>query len=304
VQLRYEIAAMVENEYVIMEITKGIYGLPQAGKLSDISSPVDECLEQETAMLLQHAKQSSRVALSVALDDGLKRASSRTSSNTRPIHYELQPSTAELALIYDVRQMSLISVAHKTSPDLVVLRESTLGWKAGRGVAYLRRKEYMQVLQNVRYSMDEFGLGDKILPRNAMNLARAATNPYLMEIDGWLFDGSYNSEIGPICNDPVDDTSCNTGNRVEMVKGKPRIVFYCKHLAGVNAKSEALMSYGDPYWQLPCNWIHLSNTQKSYLKEKSTFESSLVDYAEERWAFHKTELSPAEEELIRKFEVH
>lgn len=34
VQLRYDIAAMVQNDYVIMEITKGIYGLPQAGKLA------------------------------------------------------------------------------------------------------------------------------------------------------------------------------------------------------------------------------------------------------------------------------
>ena len=34
VQIRYNISSKVENEHVIMEITKGIYGLPQAGKLA------------------------------------------------------------------------------------------------------------------------------------------------------------------------------------------------------------------------------------------------------------------------------
>jgi hypothetical protein len=34
IQERYNIASMVHNGYVIMEISKGIYGLPQAGKLS------------------------------------------------------------------------------------------------------------------------------------------------------------------------------------------------------------------------------------------------------------------------------
>ena len=34
VQQRYNIADMVHNDHVLMEISKGIYGLPQAGKLS------------------------------------------------------------------------------------------------------------------------------------------------------------------------------------------------------------------------------------------------------------------------------
>ena len=34
IQARYNIASMVHNGYVLMEISKGIYGLPQAGKLA------------------------------------------------------------------------------------------------------------------------------------------------------------------------------------------------------------------------------------------------------------------------------
>ena len=34
IQQRYNIACMVHNDYILMEISKGIYGLPQAGKLS------------------------------------------------------------------------------------------------------------------------------------------------------------------------------------------------------------------------------------------------------------------------------
>ena len=34
IQERYNTSAMVHNGYILMEISKGIYGLPQAGKLS------------------------------------------------------------------------------------------------------------------------------------------------------------------------------------------------------------------------------------------------------------------------------
>jgi hypothetical protein len=34
VQLRYNIAHLIHNDYIIMEVSKGIYGLPQAGKLA------------------------------------------------------------------------------------------------------------------------------------------------------------------------------------------------------------------------------------------------------------------------------
>ena len=34
VQDRYNIADMVHNGWILMEISKGIYGLPQAGKLA------------------------------------------------------------------------------------------------------------------------------------------------------------------------------------------------------------------------------------------------------------------------------
>jgi hypothetical protein len=128
--------------------------------------------------------------------------------------------------------------------------------------------------------------------------ARASTNPYLMQIDQWLFDGSNNFEIGPKINDPIFDHLVNTGHRIEMVGDQPQIVYYCKHTLWVNAKTEALMSYGDPYWTLPCNWYFLNDAQKSYLKEKDTFDSTLVDIAEERWAYHKQEMLPVEEDLI------
>ena len=74
VQLRYEIAAMVENEYVIMEITKGIYGLPQAGKLAQdrlvqhlAGHGYNQCIN--TPCLFVHA--SNGVAFTLVVDDFL-----------------------------------------------------------------------------------------------------------------------------------------------------------------------------------------------------------------------------------------
>ena len=74
VQLRYEIAAMVENEYVIMEITKGIYGLPQAGKLAQdrlvqhlAGHGYNQCTN--TPCLFVHA--SNGVAFTLVVDDFL-----------------------------------------------------------------------------------------------------------------------------------------------------------------------------------------------------------------------------------------
>ena len=74
VQLKYEIAAMVENDYIIMEITKGIYGLPQAGKLAQdrlvkhlMGHGYNQCVN--TPCLFVH--NSNGVAFTLVVDDFL-----------------------------------------------------------------------------------------------------------------------------------------------------------------------------------------------------------------------------------------
>ena len=74
VQQRYNIAGMVHNGYVLMEISKGIYGLPQAGKLAQdrlvahlANNGYIQCVN--TPCLFVH--QSNGVAFTLVVDDFL-----------------------------------------------------------------------------------------------------------------------------------------------------------------------------------------------------------------------------------------
>ena len=141
----------------------------------------------------------------------------------------------------------------------------------------------------VRYSKNLNGLGDVCLPNTELNRARTQTNAYLLNIDGYLFDGSSGSEIGARYNDPVLDHLVNTGAKVIFVgpnEDIPQVEFYCKHTNGVDAKSEGFVSYGDEYWSLPVNWIHLNREQQNYLKAKPTFNYTRVEHAEIKWSKH------------------
>jgi hypothetical protein len=80
VQERYNIAGMVHNGYVLMEISKGIYGLPQAGKLAQdrlvahlAKHGYTQCVN--TPCLFIH--QSNGVAFTLVVDDFLIKYSDR-----------------------------------------------------------------------------------------------------------------------------------------------------------------------------------------------------------------------------------
>ena len=80
VQERYNIASMVHNGYVLMEISKGIYGLPQAGKLAQdrlvahlAKNGYIQCVN--TPCLFVH--QTNGVAFTLVVDDFLIKYSDR-----------------------------------------------------------------------------------------------------------------------------------------------------------------------------------------------------------------------------------
>jgi hypothetical protein len=84
VQERYNIASMVHNGYVLMEISKGIYGLPQAGKLAQdrlvahlAKNGYIQCVN--TPCLFIH--QTNGVAFTLVVDDFLIKYSDRKDVN-------------------------------------------------------------------------------------------------------------------------------------------------------------------------------------------------------------------------------
>jgi hypothetical protein len=81
VQLRYNIAHLIHNDYIIMEVSKGIYGLPQAGKLAQdrlIKHLADhgyiQCIN--TPCLFVH--QANGVAFTLVVDDFLIKYKDKT----------------------------------------------------------------------------------------------------------------------------------------------------------------------------------------------------------------------------------
>jgi hypothetical protein len=84
IQQRYDIACMVHNDYVLMEISKGIYGLPQAGKLSQdrlvqhlAANEYIQCAN--TPCLFVH--KTNGVAFTLVVDDFLIKFKERQSAD-------------------------------------------------------------------------------------------------------------------------------------------------------------------------------------------------------------------------------
>ena len=84
IQERYNIAPMVHNGYVIMEINKGIYGLPQAGKLAQdrlVSHLTLHGYHQCTNTPCLFVHTDNGVAFSLVVDDFLVKYKDRSAAN-------------------------------------------------------------------------------------------------------------------------------------------------------------------------------------------------------------------------------